>query len=279
MPSLALGRYHELCVVEHVDGGVLLDGGDDELFLPDHLAPERVAVGDRIEVFLYSGKDGEPQATTHVPAAEVGEVAFLRCVSTTAQGAFFDWGVPKDLYVPPTEHEAPITEGQSYAVVVLVDAKGEQLIGSTRVTRYLDYDVEHLEMDQEVELLVFGQIEAGVQVVVDRRHRGLVHRSTIRQPLPIGSQHVGYVRGVREDNRIDVALTRRGKAAVQDAETVILEALVEAGGHLPLNDRSPPATISEALGLSKKAFKRACGGLYKKRRITLGPDGITLVAS
>lgn len=277
MPSATIGSFHELSVVGLVDGGVLLDGGERELFLPDHLTPEGSDVGASIEVFVYTDKEGEPQATTHRPAAVVGEAAYLECVATTRAGAFFAWGLPKDLYVPPQEQEHRVQEGRWYVVVVCVDAKGERLIGSTRVARHLDYDVDHLELDQEVELLVYGQIDAGVQVVVDRRHRGLVHGSTVRQPLPVGSTHVGYVREVREDNRIDVELTRRGRAGDQDAEALILSALVEAGGHLPLHDRSRPAEIVARLGISKKAFKRACGGLYKKRRITLGPDGIALM--
>ena len=276
MHSLAIGAFHELPVVEVVDGGVLLDGGERELFLPDHLTPDGADVGVAVEVFIYTDNEGEPRATTRAPAAMVGEAAFVECVSTTRAGAFFDWGMPKDLYVPPQEQETRVHEGRWYVVAVCVDAKGERLIGSTRVARHLDYDVDHIELDQEVELLVYGQIDAGVQVVVDRRHRGLVHGSTVRKPLPVGSKHVGYVREVREDNQIDVELTRRGREGTQDAEALILEALKEAGGRLPLHDHSPPAATVARLGISKKAFKRACGGLYKKRRITLEPDGIAL---
>jgi len=277
--AISIGQFHELRIVELVDGGVLLDAGDRDLFLPTHLTPAKSAVGDVIEVFIYVDGEGEPQATTRQPAATAGEVAVLECVGTTRDGAYLAWGVPKDLYVPPSERDRPIVVGRRYVTAILVDDRGQRLIGSTRIAHHLDYDVSAIAIDQEVEVLVFGHIDAGVQVVVNKRHRGLVHATKVHQHLPVGSRHRGFVRNIREDNRLDIELTRRGAAGAEDAQAVILEALDKAGGSLPLHDKSPPEAIARALGLSKKAFKRGAGGLYKARRIVIDKQGIHLVSN
>lgn len=271
-----IGQFHELTVAELVDSGILLNADGQDLFLPAHLAPEGVAVGDSVEVFLYADHEGLAQATTWEPAAVVGEFAYLKCVSVTGAGAYLDWGVPKDLYVPPDHQGTAMLEGKRYVVAVCMDRKGERIIGSTRLSKYFDYDVSEVRADHVVALLVYGRSDAGVQVVVDGRHRGLIHSSDVYQDMPVGSEHRGYVRLVREDNRLDVVLTRRGVDGMEDAQAVIVAALEKAGGMLALHDRSSPEAIQRALGLSKKAFKRAIGGLYKADRIVLGEGEIRL---
>lgn len=275
--AIEIGRFHELRVASLVEGGVLLDAGDRELFLPSHLTPAVVEVGHPIDVFIYTDGEGAPQATTKVPAAVAGEFAYLECVSVTRAGAFLAWGVPKDLYVPPAEQTTRMVEGRRYVVAVCLDRKGERLMGSAHLSHHFDYDVEGVDSEDEVDLLVHGHSEAGVQVVVDHRHRGLIHQSEVYGRLSIGDELRGYVRRVRHDNRLDIGLTRPGVNGIQDAREAILEALVAAGGSLPLHDRSSPAEIERALGMSKKAFKRGVGGLYKARRIVIDERGISLV--
>lgn len=274
---LEIGVFHDLRVVNIVDGGVLLDGGGVDLFLPSHLCPDDVALDTVIEVFVYVDHDGAPQATTHEPSATVGEFAYLKCVSVTRAGAYLDWGVPKDLYAPPDEQTTPMVEGQRYVVAICLDRKGERLIASTHLTKHFDYDVSALVVDQAVELLVYAHSELGAHVVVDRCHRGLIHSSEVHGFLPIGSTQRGFVRVIRDDNRLDIVLSRRGLAGMKDAERKILAALERAGGSLALHDGSTPEQIERALGLSKKAFKRGVGRLYKARRITIGDGSIALV--
>jgi predicted RNA-binding protein (virulence factor B family) len=274
---IEIGRFHQLSVVELVAGGVLLDAGDRNLFLPSHLLPPDVAIGHRIEVFVYTDGEGAPQATTWVPKVTLGGFAYLKCVAVTRAGAYLDWGVPKDLYVPPDQQTTRMVEGRSYVVVVCLDRKGERLMGSAHVAQHFDYDVEDVEQGDEVDLLVYGQTDAGVQVVVDQRHRGLIHRSDLHRKLPVGSELRGYVKQVRHDNRLDITLDRGGMEGMKDAQEVILAALKAAGGSLPLHDRSSPQEIARALGISKKAFKRGAGGLYKAKRIVIDEHGISLV--
>jgi hypothetical protein len=256
---------------------VLLGAGDDELFLPSHLVPTGAGIGRRIEVFVYADRDGKPQATTRVPAAVLGEFAWLPCVSVTSAGAYLNWGIPKDLYVPPDEQDPPMVEGQRYVACVCLDRKGEKLIGSTRLSKHFDYEVGEVESGDEVDLLVYGRSSAGVQVVVDQRHRGLIHCSDLYRELSVGTELRGFVDGVRHDHRLDIVLTRRGLDGITDAQQVLLQALERAGGSLALHDRSPPAEIERALGMSKKAFKRAAGSLYKQRRIVIDDTGIRLL--
>lgn len=271
-----LGRYQTLEVTRLVPTGVLLAARDRELLVPTSQLSGELQVGDRLRVFLFEGREGNLEATTVTPAAALGEFACMRCVSVTHAGVYMDWGLPKDLYIPPFEQAQRMEEGREYVVFVTLDRKRERLIGSTHVATHLDYDVEDIEADQEVNLLVYGKIDAGVQVIVDQRHRGLVHHSDVYGPMKIGSQHTGYIREIRGDNRLDVRLKRRGKAGMLDAQTTVMEALEAAGGFLPLHDRSAPAEIEKQLGMSKKAFKKGVGTLYKARTIILRDGGIAL---
>ena len=274
---LEIGVFHDLRVVETVDGGILLDGGGIDLFLPSHLCPDDVAVDTVLEVFIYVDHEGAPQATTHEPLATVGEFAYCKCVSVTPAGAYLDWGVPKDLYAPPDEQTTPMVEGRRYVVAICLDKKGERLIASAHLAKHFDYDVSALAVDDAVELLVYAHSELGAHVVVDRCHRGLIHSNEVHGHLPVGSNQRGFVRVIRDDNRLDIVLTRRGVAGIKDAEAKILAALERAGGSLALHDGSTPQQIERALGLSKKAFKRGVGRLYKARRITMGDESIALV--
>jgi uncharacterized protein len=276
---LTIGQRCELVVVARHPDGLELDDGAKGLLLPNAVAPEDATVGQSIDVFIYQDGEGRPQPTTLAPKAMVGEAAYLECVSVARPGAYLDWGVPKDLLVPRNEQEWPMRKGEHYVAAVCLDVNGERLIGSTKVTRHLDYEVEGIAVGDEVDVLVFGSIDAGVQVVVNRRYRGLVHRTNVYRDLPIGSKHQGFVASVREDNRLDIELDRRGAEGSQDAQEVLLAALKRNGGRLELHDRSSPADIKRLLGISKKAFKRAAGGLYKARTITLDDNGLTLVTS
>lgn len=277
MDALDIGTLQSLRVTACDAEGVWLDGGERRLFLPSADAPSDVKVGDRVEVFIYADREGQPRATTAKPAAMLGEVAVLTCVAVTRGGAYLDWGMPKDLFVPAKEQDVPLVQGRRYVAAVCLDHRGERLIASTRVARHLDYDTPALEIGDEIEALVFGYIDAGVQVVVNRRYRGLVHRAQVHREMPLGSSHVGWVTHIRDDNRIDVELERRGALGSSDAQKVILAALERAGGALDLHDKSSPELIKERLGLSKKAFKRAAGGLYRQRRIVIDDEGIRLL--
>ena len=269
-----LGTMQTLPVLDTRAEEVLLGSESEPIPLPLEEAPEEL--GDRVRVFVYADRDGAWRATTRRPHATLGGFACMRCVAVTRAGAFMDWGLDKDLYIPPHAQAQRIIEGKDYVVSVQLDRKQERLIGTTHLASYFDYDVAHLREGNAVTILVYGHTEAGVQVVVDQRHRGLVHHDDTRGPMPIGTERTAYIRNIRGDNRLDIVLERRSKAGILDVQDVIHDALVAAGGSLPLHDRSTPAEIERRLGMSKKAFKRGVGGLYKARRIVLRDDGIAL---
>lgn len=274
-----IGRFQTF-EVERVDPeGALLRTTGPELILPADEADPDIAAGQRVRVFIYQDRTGAPCATTTRPVAALGGFACMRCVATTHAGAYLDWGLPKDLYVPPHEQAKRMHQGRDYVVVVCLDRKKERLIGSTHLASHFDYDVRSVLVDDEVELLVYGRTDAGILVVVDQRHRGLVHHSDVYGAMTLGSSHTGYVRCIRDDNRLDIRLKKRGKAGMLDARDTVLGALREAGGFLPVHDRSAPAEIERRLGMSKKAFKKAVGLLYKARTLELRDGGIALVSA
>ncbi len=269
-----IGRFQTFEVEEVGPEGARLASTGPQLVLPSEELEPQVRAGERIRVFIYQDRTGAPCPTTARPAAPLGGFAPMRCVATTASGAYLDWGLPKDLYVPPHEQAQRMHEGRDYVVVVCLDRKQERLIGSTHLASHFDYDVRSVLEDDEVELLVYGHTDAGIQVVVDQRHRGLIHHSDVYGSMKLGSMHTGYVRRIRDDNRLDVRLKKRGKAGMLDARDTVLQALEDAGGFLPLHDRSAPAEIERRLGMSKKAFKKAVGLLYKARTVELREGGI-----
>lgn len=276
-----VGQYNTLSVTRRTRGGYVLGAGDDAVFLPAAEAPDALDVGKRLRVFVYTDSEGTCVGSTRTPKASVGEFAFLRCVQVSSHGAFLDWGMPKDLFVPFAEQHTRMVPGRSYVVAVCLDRRVTRAMASSKLAPFFDYDLRALSVGDEVPLLVFGHNQIGTQVVVDQTYVGLIYADALHAHLPVGSELTGYVTGLRDDNRVDVSLNRpvaTGTGAGRDsAQQLVLQALRAAsGGYLPLHDRSPPAEIQQRLGLSKQAFKRAVGGLYKARRITLGPDGIRL---
>ena len=193
-----------------------------------------------------------------------------------------DWGLPKDLFVPFALQHQRMVAGRRYVVHVGWDGRGERLVGSSKLSPYFDYDASELQLGDEVDLLVFGVSELGAQVVVDQCYAGMIFTDATFRPIRVGEALRGYVARVRADNRVDVTLSPpNAKASAQrdQAQTAILAALSAAGGFLPLHDKSSPAAIEELLGMSKKVFKRAVGGLYKAEKLQLQPDGIRLLDS
>lgn len=274
---IQIGRYQELPVAKTVGFGLYIGDPDDAILLPKKWAPEGALVGDRVRVFVYHDSEDRPIATTMRPRAALGEMAAMRVVDVTAHGAFVDWGLEKDLFVPSAEMESRMEVDSVHVVAVDLDERTGRLIGSTRLGPRFDREVGHLEPGREVSLVVYGGNDAGAQVVVDGRYRGLVYRDAGGAELRRGQETTGYVDRVRDDGKVDVSLRKRGRAAQLEAQDVVLAALREsADGYLALHDKSAPAEIESALGMSKKLFKAAIGGLKKQGLVDLEPAGIRL---
>ena len=273
-----IGKYNTLKIVKDLDFGVYLDGGDDlEILLPARYVPRNVKPGDEVEVFIYHDNEGRIIATTAKPLAIVGEFQWMECKSVNDMGAFLEWGLMKDLLVPFREQKMPMREGKWYLVYVHLDHVTKRIVASARVDKFLDNVPPVYEFNQEVDLLVADETEIGYKVIINNLHWGLVYHNEIYRRLERGEHLKGYIKEVREDEKIDVSLTRLGYEKVEGIAGIILDALKVQKGFLPVHDKSPAEEIYSLFGCSKKSFKQAIGALYKKKLISIEPAGIRLI--
>ncbi len=275
---MELGKYNTLTIVRHTSVGFFLeDENGDDVLLPVKWVPEGAMEGDEIEVFVYLDSEERPIATTMKPKAHVGEFAYLRAKQLTRVGAFLEWGLEKDLFCPFIEQEGRMQEGNWYVVYVYVDKMTDRITASAKLENFLEKRDIMLKPNQEVDLLVWKQTPLGYNVIVDNQYLGLIYDNEIFKKVNIGERTTGYVKNIREDNKIDIILQKQGYSGVEPNAQKILEALKANKGFLNLNDKSNPDEISNRLEMSKKTFKKAIGGLLRQKLISIEDDGIRLV--
>ncbi|RLB69124.1 MAG: hypothetical protein DRH07_11360 [Deltaproteobacteria bacterium] len=272
---LSPGYSYKLKIKNIDQKGVWLDAQGEQLFLSRRECPEELTVGETIEIFLYLDRDKKPTATTRIPLVQVGEFAVLKVKNVSPHGVFLDWGVAKDLLAPYSEQTQRMEEGRSYLVHVFHDDENRP-IASTRLEKFLVKENRDLREGDQVDLLIWAFTDLGAKVIVNNYYEALLYKDEVPPGLKRGEHHTGFVLRIRADHRIDVTLRRPGAAGVKDAREIILEAL-EVDGFLSLHDQSPPELIRNQLGLSKKVFKKAVGGLYKDGLVELRDQGIALL--
>jgi predicted RNA-binding protein (virulence factor B family) len=206
----------------------------------------------------------------------VGQFGYLLCSEVTDKGAFMDWGIEKDLFVPFMEQARPMKKGNWYIVYAYIDDQTERLVGSSKTQKFLDNTTLEIKKFDKVELLVTHLTERGANVIINGKHNGLIYIENIFEDIRTGDSLPGYIKKIREDNKIDVVLQEEGYRSIEPNAQFILDELKVAGGYLELNDKSNPELIKDMLGLSKKSFKKAIGTLYKNKLITIQDDGISL---
>ena len=275
--NVILGKYNQLEVVKEVDFGVYLDGGDDgEILLPSRYVPEGCKPGDVLNVFIYLDNEERLIATTLQPKVQVGEFACLEVAWINEYGAFLDWGLMKDLFVPFREQKMKMQKGRSYVVHAHVDEESYRIMASAKVERYLLKEKPDYQPGQEVEIMIWQRTDLGYKAIVENQYSGLIYQGEIFKSLEPGMKLTAYIRQVREDGKIDLTLQKDGQKKVEDFSEVLLQFIKDQGGHTLLNDKSAAEDIYEAFGVSKKTFKKAVGDLYKKRLIVLEEGGIRL---
>lgn len=275
--NIKLGKYNQLEVVKSVDFGVYLNGGDDgEILLPTRYVPENCKPGDVLNVFIYLDNEERLIATTLQPYVQVGEFACLEVAWVNEYGAFLDWGLMKDLFVPFREQKMKMQKGHRYVVHAHLDEDSYRIMASAKIERYLSKDMPSYQPGEEVGIMVWQKTDLGYKVIVDNRFGGLVYQREIFQTLEPGMKMQAFVRQVREDGKIDLTLQKDGFQKVDDFSSVLLQYIKDQGGHTAFNDKSAAEDIYETFGVSKKTFKKAVGDLYKKRLILLVEDGIRL---
>ncbi|MBK9992198.1 MAG: GntR family transcriptional regulator [Verrucomicrobia bacterium] len=275
-----IGKRNVLTIVRGAPPGFYLDGGTHgEILLPGKLIPPGATPGGTIDVFVYRDSEDRLVATPQKPLVMVGQFAMLRVVSINPRiGVFLDWGLDKDLLLPMRETFKPVSTGEYVLVQVVLDEKTDRLIASARLNRRLAFPpVGTYKEGDSVNLIVMSHSELGYNMIVNDAHRGLLYDSDAKGRLEPGDRFDGYVRTVRPDGKIDVALGKSGYRRIAPLTDEILAALVAKGGRLPFNDNSSPEAIREYFGVSKKAFKQAIGSLFRERRIYIDPDCIRIV--
>lgn len=274
---LEIGKYNTLKIVKDLDFGVYLDGGNEkEILLPARYVPKNVKPGDEVEVFIYHDNEGRLIATTARPLATVGEFKFMEVKSVNNTGAFLEWGLMKDLLVPFKEQKMPMREGRWYLVYVHLDHITGRIVASARINKYLDNVIPEYTFNQEVNLLVADETDIGYKVIINNLHWGLVYYNEVFRRLEKGEEIKGYIKEVREDEKIDVSLVPLGYQKIEGLAGTILESLKSQGGFIAVHDKSAPEVIQSLFQCSKKSFKQAIGALYKQHLITLENGGISL---
>ena len=272
-----IGRFNTLTVVKIVDFGVYLDGGErGEILMPKEYVPANCFPADEVKAFVYFDSEDRIVATTEHPHVMVGEFAFLKVVALSPVGAFLDWGLRKDLLVPFREQRDPMIEGKSYLVYAYLDKASDRIVASTKIDKYLDQVFPEYEPHEEVEVLIARKSDLGYNVIVNNMHWGLIYNNEIFQPLKIGQKMKGYIKEVREDEKIDVTLQLPGYAKIEGLAGMVLEKLKDYGGILDLSDKSEPEEIYKVFGCSKKNYKKALGTLLKQRLIEIGDSEVRL---
>ncbi|NDV64101.1 S1 RNA-binding domain-containing protein [Bacteroides sp. 224] len=276
--SIELGKFNTLQVVKTVDFGLYLDGDDQgEILLPSRYVPEGVEVGEWLEVFLYLDSEERLIATTLTPFVQVGEFACLEVSWVNEFGAFLNWGLMKDLFVPFREQKMKMQVGKKYVIHAHLDEESYRIVGSAKVERYLSTEEPTYQSGDEVDILIWQKTDLGFKAIIDNQFGGLLYDSEIFQTLYTGDKLKAYIKQVRPDGKIDLILQKPGLEKVGDFSQTLLQYIKDQGGSTPFNDKSDADDIYATFGVSKKTFKKAVGDLYKKRLIVINPGGLKLV--
>jgi len=277
---IPVGQHQELTILRHTTVGLYLgdDAGDEDVLLPNKYCPEKFALGDKLRVFVYRDYEERKIATNLMPKILLHQFAFLRVTSVSNIGAFMDWGLEKELLVPFREQRKKMEEGRWYIVYLDLDDETDRLYATNKIEKRLQNHTLTAKEGDAVEIMIMKKTDLGFSFIVNQQHEGLIFESDIFSKLNIGDKLKGYVKKIREDNKLDIQLQPIGFENFNDPNCeMILTRLAANDGFLAISDKSSPEEIYDQFGISKKAYKKAIGTLYKQRKITLEPDGIKSV--
>jgi len=271
-----IGQLNTLNIIKDTGTQLYLDGGSDgDILLTDKRPPKEVKLGESLSVFIYTGSDAELLATLKKPFVKMDGVAWLKVISVGSAGAFLDWGIAKDLLVPFSEQDYELEENRYCLVKVYLDTQN-RIAATTYLNHYISDEARYLHEGDEVSLIIAGKTDLGFKAVVNENFWGVLYHNEVFQPLKEGQKLKGYIKKIREDQKIDLSLNKTGHTHVLPVTEQIIQRLKDNNGFLELSDKSSPEAINAAFGVSKKVFKHAIGTLYKQRRITLTKTSISL---
>lgn|SRR5690606_23329229 len=272
---IQLGTINTLEILRESDHGIyLVDEENNEVLLPNRYVPEQFKIWDKLDVFVYLDNEERPVATTDRPYIMLGDFGLLRCSQVTDYGAFLDWGLVKELFCPFKEQAFPMKKGGWYLVHCYLDEKTERLVASSKTNQFLSNKELTVQEFEEVDLIVSHPSDLGMNVIVNKKHAGLIYKDNIFTDLSIGDKLKGVVKKIRPGNKLDISLGQIGYRNIEPNAQAIMNHLQDNNGYLNLTDKSSPEAIKAQLQMSKKNFKKAIGTLYKQRLIDIKPDGI-----
>lgn len=274
---IEIGQYNTLTIDRITKVGLYLTQDGNDILLPNKYVPKEYVIGDAISVFVYLDQEERPVATTLEPYIKLNEFGWLRVNYTNQFGAFLDWGLEKDLFVPFKEQARPMEQGKRYLVYMYTDEKTNRLVASSRTNQFLSNENLELEKNQEVDLIISHITDLGINVIINQKHKGLVYKDEAYVEVKPGQRCKGYIKTIRPDGKIDVSFQKLGYEGIEPNAQKILDELQSSRGFLRLNDNSHPEDIKTVLQMSKKTFKKAIGLLYKEKRIEIKDDGIHLL--
>jgi predicted RNA-binding protein (virulence factor B family) len=274
---IQIGEYNTLEILRDTDPGLFLgDEEGNEVLLPNRYVPEFFEIGDQIEVFVYLDNDERLVAVTDKPYIKRGDFALLRCNDVSKIGAFLDWGLVKELFCPFKEQAFKMKKGGWYLVYCYLDEDSNRLVASSKTKRFLDNKELTVKKFDEVDIIVSHPSDIGMNVIVNKKHLGLIFKDDIFKDISVGDTLKGIVKKLRHDNKLDIGLGQIGYRNIEPNAQLVLKELEDNSGYLNLTDKSDPEHIKEVLEMNKKSFKKAIGSLYKQRIIEIKEDGIYL---
>jgi uncharacterized protein len=272
-----MGEYNVLKVIKEKSMGVFLDDGDVGILLPKRFVPAGAQIGDELKVFLYHDGEDRPIATTQKPYGVLGDIVKLKAVSVNHQGAFLDWGLMKDLFVPKSKIQNFMIPNGEYLVKIVKDEQTGRLAATEKLEPYLSNENLTVKVKDEVDLLVYRRTDIGYEMIINNIHKGILHKNEIYRTIEIGDRFPGFIKNILPENKIDVAAGKAGYTRVENETEKVLRLLKENDGYLPYHDKSSPEDIYSFFGMSKKTFKMTTGNLYKQHKISFTKTGIQLI--
>lgn len=268
------GDYNTLKVLRAVDFGVYLDDGAEGILLPKRFVPEGLKTDDEIRVFIYHDSEGRLIATTQHPKGVVGDIVNMQAVTVTEHGAFLDWGLMKDLFVPKSKQLSGMRQGAYYLVKIYLDEQTGRVAATEKIEFFLNNETLTVREKDEVDLTVYRRTDIGYLVIINNVHTGVLHFNQIYRNIGVGDKMKGYIKTIRPENKIDVVVGKIGYNRIEGEADKILRLLNENNNFLPYYDKSSPEEIYDFFGMSKKAFKMAVGNLFKQKKVELTKTGI-----
>lgn len=272
-----VGEYNLMKVLRHVDFGMYLDDGGEGILLPKRFVPKDLKEGDDVNVFIYYDGEDRLIATTQKPLGILGDIVKLRTVSVTEQGAFLDFGLMKDLFVPKSQQLVGMRPNGEYLVKIYLDEQTGRIAATERIEQTLSNEQLTVSELEVVDLIVFRRTDIGYLMIINNKHTGVLHFNEIYRTIGEGDKFQGFIKKIYPtDNKIDVAAGKPGYNRVEDETQKIIRLLNENKGFLPYHDKSDPEDIYQFFGMSKKTFKMTVGNLYRNKKISLEDGGIRL---